>query len=174
VLRTGGDPTVLATPLRALVSNANRDVPVYHVHTLEDMISSAASAPRFTTLLLSCFAGMALLLAAVGLYGVLSYMVAQRTSEMGLRMALGARRADLVSLILKRGLILAAIGIALGLSASAVLTRLVSSQLYRVGAFDPLTWMAVTVLLLAVSVMASLTPAWRASRVDPIKTLREQ
>ncbi len=174
VLRTGGDPTALATPLRALVGAANRDVPVYHVHTLEDMISSAASEPRFTTLLLSCFAGMALLLSAIGLYGVLSYMVAQRTSEMGLRMALGARRADLLALILRRGLILAAIGIVLGLSASAVLTRLVSSQLYGVGAFDPLTWMAVPVLLTAVSAMASLTPAWRAARVDPMKTLRDQ
>ncbi|MBV8630225.1 MAG: ABC transporter permease [Silvibacterium sp.] len=174
VLRTAGDPAALATPVRMLVSSVNREVPVYHVHTLEDMLSEAASAPRFTTLLLSFFAAMALLLSAVGLYGVLSYMVAQRTNEMGLRMALGAQRRDLLALILRRGLVLAGIGGALGLAASALLTRLVASQLYRIGAFDPLTWIGVTALLAGVSVVASLSPAWRASRVDPMKTLREQ
>jgi putative ABC transport system permease protein len=174
VVRSSGDPAALANPLRSLVGSVNRDVPVYHVHALEDMLSSAASTPRFTTLLLSSFAAMALLLSAVGLYAVLSYMVAQRTSEMGLRMALGARRADLLSLILRRGLVLAAIGAAVGLAASTVLTRLISSQLYGIHAFDALTYIGVTALLVAVSVAASLLPAWRASRVDPMETLREQ
>jgi len=174
VMRSSSDPAALATPLRSLVGSINRDVPIYHIHTLEDMLSSAASAPRFITLLLSSFAAMALLLSAVGLYAVLSYMVAQRTSEMGLRMALGAQRSDLLALILRRGLVLAAIGAAVGLAAAAVLTRLISSQLYGVGAFDPLTYAAVTMLLVAVSAAASLSPALRASRVDPMKTLRDQ
>ncbi|MBV8674623.1 MAG: ABC transporter permease [Acidobacteriaceae bacterium] len=174
VLRTSGDPTALSTPLRILISSMNGDVPIYHVRTLDDLLSAAASAPRFTTLLLSSFAAMALLLSAVGLYGVLSYMVAQRTNEMGLRMALGAQRRDLLALILRRGLILAMVGAAIGLSASTVLTRLVSNQLYGVHAFDPLTYLGVTALLVGVSAVASLSPAWRASRVDPMKTLREQ
>ena len=101
-------------------------------------------------------------------------MVAQRTNEMGLRMALGAQRGDVLALIVRRGLILSAIGVALGLSVSATVTRLISSQLYGVNAFDPLTYVGVTALLVGVSVTASLSPAWRAARVDPMKTLREQ
>ena len=174
VMRASGDPIALATPLRTLVASMNSDVPVFHVHTLDDLLSTAASAPRFTTLLLSSFAAMALLLSAVGLYAVLSYMVAQRTGEMGLRLALGAQRADLLALILRRGLVLAAIGAALGLAASSLLTRVISSQLYGVHAFDPLTYLGVTALLVVVSAIASLSPAWRASRVDPMRTLRDQ
>ncbi len=174
VLRTSGDSTILTTPLRTLVGSLNRDVPLYHVHTLEDLLSTAASTPRFTTLLLTSFAVMALLLSAVGLYAVLSYMVAQRTNEMGLRLALGARRGDVLALILKRGLTLAGIGLAIGLAASAVLTRFISSQIYSVHAFDPVTYVVVTGLLVAISLLASAAPAWRAARVDPMKTLRDQ
>jgi putative ABC transport system permease protein len=174
VMRTSGDPTALTTPLRTLIGSINRDVPIYHIHTLEDMVSVAASQPRFQTLLLSSFAVMALLLSAIGLYAVLSYMVAQRTNEMGLRIALGAQRGNVLALILKRGLVLAGIGLVIGLGAAAVLTRYVSSQIYGVHAFDPLTYIVVTVLLVVISVVASLAPAWRAARVDPMKTLREQ
>jgi hypothetical protein len=139
VLRTGGEPTALTGSLRTIVSSLNREVPLYHVHTLDDLLSTSASQPRFTTLLLSSFAVMALLLSAVGLYAVLSYMVAQRTNEMGLRMALGAQRGDVLALILKRGLVLAGIGLVIGLAASAILTRFISSQIYGVHAFDPVT-----------------------------------
>ena len=117
---------------------------------------------------------MALLLSAVGLYAVLSYMVAQRMNEMGLRMALGAQRGDVLKLILKRGLVLAGIGLVIGLGASAALTRFISSQIYGVHAFDPVTYVVVTGLLVAISLLASAAPAWRAARVDPMKTLREQ
>ena len=164
----------LSTPLRTLIGSVNRDVPLYHIHTLDDLVSTAAATPRFTTLLLSSFAVMALLLSAVGLYAVLSYMVAQRTNEMGLRMALGAQRGDVLKLILKRGLVLAGIGVMIGLGASAVLTRFISSQIYGVHAFDPVTYIVVTGLLTAISLLASAAPAWRAARVDPMKTLREQ
>ncbi|MFY9937139.1 MAG: ABC transporter permease [Silvibacterium sp.] len=174
VLRTTGDPTGITTPLRTLVGSLNRDVPLYHIHTLDDLLSSAASTPRFTTLLLTSFAVMALLLSAVGLYAVLSYMVAQRANEMGLRIALGAQRGDVLSLILKRGLGLAGVGLIVGLAASALLTRFISSQIYGIHAFDPITYVVVTGLLVAVSLIASAAPAWRAARVDPMKTLREQ
>ncbi len=174
VLRTNGESTALTTPLRTLMASMNRDVPIYHVHTLDDMLSSAASQPRFITLLLSSFAVMALLLSAVGLYAVLSYMVAQRTNEMGLRMALGAQRGDVLRLILKRGLVLAGIGLIVGLAASAVVTRFISSQIYGVRASDPVTYITVTGLLVVISLLASAAPAWRAARVDPMKTLREQ
>ena len=125
-------------------------------------------------LLLTSFAVMALLLSAIGLYAVLAYMVAQRTSELGLRMALGAQRADVLSLILKRGLALTGIGVAVGLAASVLLTRYVSSLLYGVRAFDPLTYIAVSTLLIVIALLASTAPALQASRVDPIKTLHEQ
>jgi len=174
VIRFNGDPVALSTPLRTLIGSVNRDVPLYHIHTLDDLVSTAASTPRFTTLLLSSFAVMALLLSAVGLYAVLSYMVAQRANEMGLRMALGAQRGDVLKLILKRGLVLAGIGLVIGLGASAVLTRFISSQIYGVHAFDPVTYIVVTGLLTAISLLASAAPAWRAARVDPMKTLREQ
>jgi predicted permease len=174
VIRSSGDPVALSTPLRTLIGSVNRDVPLYHVHTLEDLLSAHASAPRFTTVLLSSFAVMALLLSAIGLYAVLSYMVAQRTNEIGVRMALGAQRGNVLALILRRGLVLALIGVAVGLFASALLTRLVSNQLYGVHPFDPLTYIGVTTLLVAISAVASLVPAWRAARVDPMKTLREQ
>ena len=151
VIRSNGDPVALSTPLRTLIGSVNRDVPLYHIHTLDDLVSTAAATPRFTTLLLSSFAVMALLLSAVGLYAVLSYMVAQRTNEMGLRMALGAQRGDVLKLILKRGLVLAGIGVVIGLGASAVLTRFISSQIYGVHAFDPVTYIVVTGLLIAIS-----------------------
>jgi len=174
VVRTSGDPTALKTPLRTLIGSVNRDVAIYHVRTLEEMLSSAASQPRFQTLLLSSFAVMALLLSAIGLYAVLSYMVAQRTNEMGLRIALGSPRGNVLALILKRGLVLAGIGLVIGLGAAAVLTRYVSSQIYGVHAYDPLTYITVTALLVVISVVASLAPAWRAASVDPMKTLRDQ
>ena len=118
---------------------------------------------------------MALLLSAVGLYAVLSYMVAQRTNEMGLRMALGAQRGDVLALILKRGLVSRRNwGHASAWRPPAVLTRFIASQIYGVHAFDPVTYIVVTGLLVAISLLASAAPAWRAARVDPMKTLRDQ
>jgi len=174
VIRTAGDPAALISPVRDLVSSVNRTVPIYNVHTLDDMLSDAASQPRFSMALLTAFAAMALLLAAVGLYAVLSYMVAQRTNEMGLRLALGAQRGDVLQLILKRGMALAGIGIVVGLAASAALTHFVSSLLYGVRAFDWPTYVVVTAVFLVISLIASAAPAMRAANVDPGTTLREQ
>ena len=173
-IRTAGDPAALIPAVRAEVNSLNRGVPLYHVAALGDLVSDAAGQPRFQALLLSAFAAMALLLSAVGLYAVLAYMVAQRSNEMGLRIALGAQRADVLRLILSRGLTLAGIGLALGIAVSAVLTRYVASLLFGIRAFDPITYIGVSALLIAIALVASAAPALQASRVDPIKTLREQ
>lgn len=174
VVRTAGDPTRIIAPLRAQVSSIDHRVPLYRVHTLDDMVSDAASQPRFQMVLLTSFAIMALLLAAVGLYAVLSYIVAQRTNEMGLRLALGAQRGDVLRLILERGLFLAAVGAAIGLAATAALTHFAASLLYGVSAFDWPTYLLVTAAFLLVSLAASAVPAMRAANVDPGRTLREQ
>jgi predicted permease len=173
-IRTGGDPAGLQSAVRAAVHEMDKTVPVYQVSTLEDYLSKSAAQPRFQTLLLSCFAGIALLLSAIGLYGLLSYMVVQRTLEIGLRMALGAQRADVLSMIVRRGLTLALIGLGTGLLISAVVTRLLTGMLYGIWPSDPITFATVTGILLLVSLAATGLPAYRAARLDPMKTLREQ
>ena len=125
-------------------------------------------------MLITSFAVIALLLAAVGLYAVLSYMVAQRTLEIGLRLALGAQRDSVLGLILRRGMLLAAAGLAIGIVASLLLTRFMQELLYGVKPFDPLTFVAVSAVLLLVSLVASSVPAYRAARLDPMQTLRDQ
>ncbi len=174
VIRTVGDPAALIPSVRAQLNAIDRSVPINHTAALGDLVSDAATGPRFTMLLLTSFAVMALLLSAIGLYAVLAYMVSQRTSELGLRMALGAQRADVLKLILKRGLVLTGVGLATGLAASAVLTRYLASQLYEVHAFDPLTYIGVSLLLIVIAFIASAGPALQAAQVDPIETLREQ
>jgi predicted permease len=174
VVRTAGDPTVLTAAIRAEVAAMDKSVPFYDVKTLDDVVSQAAAQPRFQTVLITFFAAMALLLSAVGLYAVLSYMVAQRTLEIGLRLALGAQREDVVGLILRRGLILAATGLAIGMAVALLLTRFLEGMLYGVRPFDPLTLVGVSAVLLLVSLIASSAPAYRAARLDPMHTLREQ
>jgi len=173
-IRTAGDPWRVANALRSRLAAMDANLPLFRVGTLEEGIYKAAGQPRFQTLLLSCFAGMALLLAALGLYAVLSYLVVQRTREIGLRMALGARRPDVLGWILWRGLALTVVGLAIGLGASALLTRYLGRMLYHVEPLDPITLAAVITLLLAVSLAASALPATRAAQVDPIDSLRDQ
>jgi putative ABC transport system permease protein len=173
-IRASGDPAALKGALRAAVHDLDKSVPVYQVASLDDYIAKSAAMPRFQTLLLTCFAGIALLLAAIGLYGLLSYVVAQRTLEIGVRMALGARKSDVLILIVRRGLTLALIGLVTGLVISVLLTRLLSEMLYGIRPSDPLTLVTMTGVLLLVSLLASSIPAYRAAELDPIKTLREQ
>ncbi len=149
-------------------------MPLFEISTLDEYVSLAAAQPRFQTVLITFFAVMALLLSAVGLYAVLSYMVAQRTLEIGLRLALGAQRQDVLGLILRRGMILAGAGLGIGIVVSLLLTRFLSGMLYGVRPFDPLTFVGVSAVLLLVSAAASCAPAFRAARMDPMKTLREQ
>ena len=174
VIRTAGDPLALQDAVRAAVQQMDKGVPVYQVSTLEGYVSKSASQPRFETFLLSSFAGMALVLAAIGLYGLLSYVVVQRSFEIGVRMALGAQRSDIVRQIVRRGLVLTVTGVVAGLVLAAVVTRMLTGMLYGVRRSDPATFAAMAAVLLAVSVAASSIPAWRAARLDPNRTLREQ
>jgi ABC-type antimicrobial peptide transport system permease subunit len=139
---------------------------------LDDVRSAAQGSQRLVTSLLSSFAGVALLLAAIGIYGVIAFSVGQRTREFGIRMSLGARRLDVMNLVVGKGLLLAAAGIAVGLVGAFALTRVLSSLLYGVNATDPVTFAAVTGLLAGVAIAASFMPAWRATRVDPVIALR--
>jgi predicted permease len=174
VVRTAVDPVSLIAPLRAQVAQGDKNLPLYDVKTFDEVFSRSAAQPRFQALLLTCFAAIALLLSAVGLYGLLSYLVAQRTLEIGVRIALGAQRGSVLGMILRKGLTLAAIGLAIGVASSMVLTRLMSGLLFGVRPIDPLTFVVVSLVLMSVSLLASSLPAYRASTVDPMKTLRDQ
>jgi putative ABC transport system permease protein len=171
-LRVAGDPAPYADTIRSIVNQQDPGLPVYAIKT--NLLKRSTSQQRFQTLLISAFAVIALMLAAIGLYAVLSYMVAQRTLELGLRMALGAPRSNVLSLVLRRGLWLCSAGLILGLMASVALSRTLSTLLFHTAPLDLLTFAATTLLLLAVSVLASLVPAWRASRLNPNDTLRAQ
>ncbi len=173
-LRVDGDPASYANSVTAVVTSVDRELPVYHLRAYDEAMDRATAQPRFQTLLLAGFASVALLLAALGLYAVLSYMVAQRTFEIGLRMAIGAQRSDVLRMILQRGLRLALTGLAIGLVASALLTSFLTHMLYGVKPLDPVTFAAVSMVLLAVSAVACFAPAWRASQLEPVKTLRDQ
>jgi putative ABC transport system permease protein len=171
--RTKGDPTSLAMPIRREVQAIDPDQPVGN-RTLAQQFENSISQPRFYTLLLGLFAGVALVLATIGIYGVMSYMVAQRTHEIGIRMALGAQRRDVLKIVIGQGLKLAVIGVAVGLALSFMATRLLSSLLYGVSSLDPITFAFIPLLLTAVAVAACFIPARRATRIDPLVALRNE
>ena len=173
-IRVAGDPSSYVNSVRASVLSLDSEAPVYRIHTFDELLALNSAQSRFQTMLLTAFAAIALLLAAVGLYAVLSYMVVQRTHELGLRMALGAQRGNVLKLVLNRGLRLAIIGVAIGVAVSALLTRFLGTLLYGVKPLDPITFVAVSVVLLIVSALASLIPAARAASLDPMTTLRDQ
>ncbi|HLW53404.1 MAG TPA: ABC transporter permease [Candidatus Angelobacter sp.] len=174
VVRTAGEPLALVPALRSLVASKDSELPLIDVKTLDEYVSDSISAPRFETLLLGTFAVLAFFLTAIGLYGVISYSVVQRSREMGIRMALGAQRANILARVVREGMLLALLGTAAGLMASFLITRLMKSLLYGVGTTDPTTFFIVPVLLIAVALMASLVPARRATLVDPMAVLREE
>jgi putative ABC transport system permease protein len=174
VVRTIGDPSSMEGAINAVIHEFDKSVPVYQVAPMEDYLSKSAAQPRFQALLLTGFAGIALVLVAIGLYGLLSYMVVQRTLEIGLRMALGAQRSDVLGMIVRRGLTLALIGVGTGLAVSTMITRLMSGMLFHTRPTDPVTFALTAVLLIVVGIAASSVPAYRAARLDPMKTLREQ
>jgi putative ABC transport system permease protein len=173
VMRTGPDPLRLSHAVVEKVRALNGDVPV-RVSTMDATLAQAVSTPWFRTVLLGIFAGIALLLAMAGVYGVVSFTVSQRTSELGLRMALGAQPLEIIKLTLVSGLRLTAVGVALGWVASLALARVVSSMLFSTSARDPLVFLAVPVALLAAAAVAAAAPAIRAGRVDPVITLRSE
>jgi putative ABC transport system permease protein len=172
VLRTAGDPRQQAGALRAALAEIDPNQPLVKVRTMEDNMAATVAEPRFRAWLIGIFAGLALLLAAVGIYGVMSYSVTQRTSEIGIRITLGAQPQDVFRIVVGEGLRFALIGVALGVAGGLALTRLLNSFLYGVSATDPLTFAGVAVLLILVSAAACFFPARRATRVDPIIALR--
>ncbi|HWC97937.1 MAG TPA: ABC transporter permease [Candidatus Sulfopaludibacter sp.] len=171
-VRTQTDPHRLVQAVRAQVTAMDRDLPVTAIQTMDEVMASTSTQPRFTTILLGALSATALILALIGIYGVIAYSVAQRTQEMGIRLALGASRADILRLVLRQGLILAVFGIALGMAAALALTRYLGSLLYHVSATDPWIFASGAVLFAAVALLASYIPARRATHVDPIVALR--
>ena len=172
LLRTSGDPVRLAAAAQAAVWAIDRNQPVTSIRTLREMVDARQANRRFTTLLLVVFASVALVLATIGVYGVIAYSTAQRTQEIGIRMALGAERAHVLRLVLAEGVRIGIIGLAIGLAASAAATRLLTGLLFGVPRWDPVTFAAVPMLLLGIAAIASWLPARRAVRLDPVAAMR--
>jgi putative ABC transport system permease protein len=172
VMRTTGDPKSMAAPVQRAIAELDRDLPIEDVQSMEQVVARAVWQPRFSTTLLAAFAGLALLLAAIGIYGVMSFEVAQRTSEIGIRMALGARPADVLASVLGQGARLTMTGTAAGLAGALALTRYLRTLLFAVSPTDPMVLAAAAAVLATVAMAAVWLPARRATRVDPIEALR--
>ena len=172
VARTEGDPRALISAVQREVRALDSELPVYNIKTLEEYVAASVAQPRFNTVLLAIFAGIALVLTAVGLFGVMSYTVRQRTHEIGIRMALGAAQTDVLKMVVRQGMTLAGIGMGIGLAGAYFLTQLITSMLFGIGATDPLTFVAISVVLAIVALGACFVPARRATRVDPMVALR--
>ncbi len=172
VVRTSGDPLAMAPAVRRAVQEVDRDQPVANVRSMDQLLSNVAAQARFRTLLLGVFAAVALCLAGVGIYGVIAYSVAQRTHEIGIRVALGARRGDVLRLVIGQGMKIALIGLGVGVALALAVTRVLSSLLFNVSATDPVTFVVVALLLAGVALLACWVPARRATKVDPMVALR--
>jgi predicted permease len=174
VVRTAAAPLGVAGAVRSVVRQLDPTLPVANVRPMTEVVATALATPRLTGFLLGAFAAIALALAAVGIYGVLAYLVSQRTQEIGIRLAIGADRREVLKMILRQGVILAVGGIAAGVGAALLLTRLMQSLLYEITPSDPITFVVVGVVLFVVALVASYLPAWRATRVSPLIALRTQ
>lgn len=174
VVRTDGDPKTMIKSIAAAVSSVDPDLPLAGVRTVDEIVDESLAIDRFSVVLFSSFGVLGLLLAAVGIYGVMAFTVAQRTQEFGVRMALGAQRSRVLRLVLKEGALLAAVGALIGLGGAYLVGRAMQSTLYGVGAMDMRAFGAVAFVLLAAALLACLLPAWRASRVEPVVALRDE
>jgi predicted permease len=174
VVRTATDPTALSSSVRQAVRAIDPNLPIDRMQTMQQVVSASVGEPRFRTTLLGAFALMALIIASIGIYGVVSYGVSQRTPEFGVRIAMGATASDVLSLVLRRALFLIGSGLALGLLGSAALTRSIAGLLYEVKPLDGATYLGVPLLLCAVAFLASYIPARRATAVDPVIALRHE
>jgi putative ABC transport system permease protein len=174
VVRSNREPHVLIPYIRSAVGRLDKNLPVYNVFPLSAYLSGSLAGPRWNALLLGIFASLGLTLAAVGLYGITSYFVAQRRHEVGIRMALGAQHSQVLRMVVREAMVLVGLGAGLGLLGAVALTRLLSHMLYGIKSLDPLTFISVSVLLAAVGALASYLPAHRASRIDPMLALRHE
>jgi putative ABC transport system permease protein len=172
VVRTEGDPLRLVGAVKSQIWSVDSQQPIASVATMEQVLANSVAPHRFNMLLIVIFAGVALALAAVGIYGVISYTVSQRTHEIGIRVAMGARGSDVLKLVVRQGMTLALTGVGLGLAAAIGLTRLMSSLLFGVSATDGPTFLIIAVLLTGVALAACIVPARRATKVDPMVALR--
>jgi ABC-type antimicrobial peptide transport system permease subunit len=172
VVRAAGDPAAATASARAAVASVDAGLPLANVRPMSDVVFAAAGQPRFTTLVMSFFAGVAFFLGALGLYGILGYTVEQRIREIGVRVALGAGRREIFRLIIGNGMGLALVGILIGVPAALALSRLMTGLLSGITGTDPLTYAAVVVLLATAAFLASYLPARRATRIDPLTALR--
>jgi putative ABC transport system permease protein len=172
ILRTAGDPGSLTTALRQAMRELDPEIPVYQARPLPEIAADRNAPRRLAAFLIAVFAAIALILAAVGIYGVMSYAVAQRTQEIGLRMALGARREDILGMVLRSGTIMAVCGVGIGLVSALALARLITSLLFQTSATDPPTFSIVPLILVTVALLACYIPARRATKVDPLVALR--
>jgi putative ABC transport system permease protein len=173
-VRTTGDPLAMLPVVKSQLAIIDRDIALTRVRTGTELVAASIAQPRFRMLLLGLFAAMALALAAVGLYGVMAFSVGQRRTELAMRMALGADASSLLFLVLRQGLTPVAIGLALGLPAAALLTRVMSGLVYQIDTFDPITFAAVAMLLAAVAAAACYLPARRAIALDPLRAIRQE
>jgi putative ABC transport system permease protein len=172
VIRSTVEPNSLAASVRSAVNEVDKTVPVADIETMDRIVTESVMQPRFNMVLLGLFSAIALLLSAAGIYGVTSYTVTQRTHELGIRLALGAQLGDVLRLILKQGLVVILIGVAIGLVAAFLLTRLLKSLVFGVSTSDPMTFVSITLLLSLVALVACYVPARRATKVDPLVALR--
>jgi putative ABC transport system permease protein len=172
VVKTAGDPALLIGPVRGHVRTLDNDLPIAAIRPMQDVVDTSIATPRLTGWLLGVFATLALALAAVGVYGVLSYVVSHRRQEIGVRIAMGAGPGRVLGLVLRGGITLALAGVVIGLALAALGTRLVGALLHGVEPLDPLTFVVAPVVLLLVAIGASLIPAWRATRVDPAQAMK--
>jgi putative ABC transport system permease protein len=174
VVRTAGDPLAAAATVRREIARLDPDQPISDVRTMDERIGRSLESRRFSTILLALFSALALALAAIGIYGIIAYAVTQRTHEIGVRLALGAQRRDVLRMIVGQGMAMTAAGTAVGMVSALLAARLMSSLLFGVSAADPVTFTAIPILLAAVAFVACYVPARRATRVDPLVALRTE
>jgi putative ABC transport system permease protein len=172
VVKTAGDPHGIVGAVREEVRAMDKDLPLFNIRTMDDYLSQSVAQPRLYALLLMIFAGLALLLTIIGLYGVMSYSVAQRTHEIGIRMALGASPSRVLAMVVRQGMLMVTVGVGIGLAAAYVATKVMTKLLFGIGAKDPLTFAAIAVIIAGIALAACFVPARRATRVDPMIALR--
>jgi putative ABC transport system permease protein len=170
---SGRDPGSLAPIVQAAVAEQDRRLPIHRIATVDELYGESTARRRFATTLITVFAALALLLGTIGMYGVLSYAVAQRRREIGIRIALGAKPGEVMGVVMRQALLLTVLGVVIGTGGALALTRLLGALLYEVSPTDPITYVAVAVLLTLVAALAAWMPAWRATRIDPLVVLRE-